>query len=179
MLHAFRNTLKVGISATIVATIIGTLAAFALTRFRFRGRSAYSTLVFVSRAQQVDIQDLKQRMGWEPIPWYTLNDDFEKNFRGVNFKGAMDDTEGSKKATVWKGYGEFTTDQFCTNLSYAVGEPLYCTNKGHALGAGLFTNEAAGTTNTRYIVGVVTGVPTASDPFLALQWLGVAGTVSA
>jgi spermidine/putrescine transport system permease protein len=47
-LQALRNTLKVGITATIVATIIGTLAAFALTRFRFRGRSGYSTLVFVS-----------------------------------------------------------------------------------------------------------------------------------
>ena len=32
----------------IVATIIGTLAAFALTRFRFRGRSGYSTLIFIS-----------------------------------------------------------------------------------------------------------------------------------
>ena len=31
-----------------VATIIGTLAAFALTRFKFRGRSGYSTLIFVS-----------------------------------------------------------------------------------------------------------------------------------
>jgi len=47
-LQAFRTTLKVGISATVVATIIGTLAAFALTRFRFRGRSAFSTLVFIS-----------------------------------------------------------------------------------------------------------------------------------
>lgn len=47
-LQAFRNTLKVGVTATIVATIIGTLAAFALTRFRFRGRAGYSTLVFVS-----------------------------------------------------------------------------------------------------------------------------------
>jgi spermidine/putrescine transport system permease protein len=47
-LSAFRNTLKVAIAATIVATIIGTLAAFALTRFTFRGRSAYSTLIFVS-----------------------------------------------------------------------------------------------------------------------------------
>jgi spermidine/putrescine transport system permease protein len=48
VLHAFRNTLKVATAATIVATIIGTLAAFALTRFTFRGRSAYSTLIFVS-----------------------------------------------------------------------------------------------------------------------------------
>ena len=47
-LHAFRNTLKVAVSATILATIIGTLAAFALTRFTFRGRAAYSTLIFVS-----------------------------------------------------------------------------------------------------------------------------------
>jgi spermidine/putrescine transport system permease protein len=46
--QAFRNTLKVGLVATFVATIIGTLAAFALTRFRFRGRAGYSTLVFVS-----------------------------------------------------------------------------------------------------------------------------------
>jgi spermidine/putrescine transport system permease protein len=47
-LQAFRNTLKVAISATVVATILGTLASFALTRFKFRGRSAYSTLIFVS-----------------------------------------------------------------------------------------------------------------------------------
>ncbi len=47
-LHAFRNTLKVAFTATIIATIIGTLAAFALTRFKFRGRSAYSTLIFIS-----------------------------------------------------------------------------------------------------------------------------------
>ena len=39
-----------------------------------------TTLVFVSRAQQADIQDLKQRMGWEPIPWYTLSDDFDSDF---------------------------------------------------------------------------------------------------
>ena len=47
-LQAFRNTLKVAFTATLIATIIGTLAAFALTRFKFRGRSGYSTLVFVS-----------------------------------------------------------------------------------------------------------------------------------
>ncbi len=48
VLQAFRVTLKVALAATIVATLIGTLAAFALTRFKFRGRSGYSTLVFVS-----------------------------------------------------------------------------------------------------------------------------------
>jgi spermidine/putrescine transport system permease protein len=47
-LRAFRTTLKVAIVATLVATLLGTLAAFALTRFQFRGRSAYSTLVFIS-----------------------------------------------------------------------------------------------------------------------------------
>jgi len=47
-LQAFRNTLKVAITATIVATIIGTLAAFALTRFKFHGRAGYNSLVFIS-----------------------------------------------------------------------------------------------------------------------------------
>lgn len=47
-LQAFRNTLKVAFIATFLATIIGTLGAFALTRFKFRGRSGYSTLIFIS-----------------------------------------------------------------------------------------------------------------------------------
>jgi spermidine/putrescine transport system permease protein len=47
-LKAFRNTLRVAVSATIVSTIIGTLGAFALTRYNFRGRSGYSTLIFIS-----------------------------------------------------------------------------------------------------------------------------------
>ena len=47
-LRAFRTTLKVAIVATLVATVLGTLASFALTRFQFRGRSGYSTLVFIS-----------------------------------------------------------------------------------------------------------------------------------
>ena len=48
VLQAFKNTLKVAFTATLVATILGTLAAFALTRFKFSGRSGYSTLIFIS-----------------------------------------------------------------------------------------------------------------------------------
>jgi predicted dithiol-disulfide oxidoreductase (DUF899 family) len=39
-----------------------------------------TTLAFVSRAPQAEIQSLKQRMGWQPIPWYTLTDDFDADF---------------------------------------------------------------------------------------------------
>jgi predicted dithiol-disulfide oxidoreductase (DUF899 family) len=38
-----------------------------------------TTLVFVSRGTQPDIQRLKSRMGWD-IPWYTITDDFDKDF---------------------------------------------------------------------------------------------------
>jgi predicted dithiol-disulfide oxidoreductase (DUF899 family) len=38
-----------------------------------------TTLVFVSRAPQADIERWKARMGWE-IPWYTLTDDFDADF---------------------------------------------------------------------------------------------------
>ena len=34
----------------------------------------------VSRAPQAEIQRLKERMGWERIPWYTITDDFDKDF---------------------------------------------------------------------------------------------------
>ena len=39
-----------------------------------------TTLAFVSRAPQAEIQGLKERMGWERIPWYTITDDFDKDF---------------------------------------------------------------------------------------------------
>jgi predicted dithiol-disulfide oxidoreductase (DUF899 family) len=37
-------------------------------------------LVFASRAPQPDIERLKERMGWELIPWYTITDDFDTDF---------------------------------------------------------------------------------------------------
>ena len=40
----------------------------------------HTTLAFASRAPQADIQGLKERMGWEPIPWYTITDDSDKDF---------------------------------------------------------------------------------------------------
>ena len=39
-----------------------------------------TTLAFASRAPQAEIQGLKERMGWELIPWYTITDDFDADF---------------------------------------------------------------------------------------------------
>ncbi len=39
-----------------------------------------TTIAFVSRAPQADIERWRARMGWEVIPWYTLTDDFDKDF---------------------------------------------------------------------------------------------------
>ena len=36
-----------------------------------------TTLAYVSRAPQENIQGLKERMGWEQIPWYSITDDFD------------------------------------------------------------------------------------------------------
>jgi predicted dithiol-disulfide oxidoreductase (DUF899 family) len=39
-----------------------------------------TTLAFVSRGPQADIEGWKARMGWQMIPWYTLTDDFDSDF---------------------------------------------------------------------------------------------------
>ena len=39
-----------------------------------------TTLVFASRAPQPEIRGLKERMGWQLIPWYTITDDFDADF---------------------------------------------------------------------------------------------------
>ena len=43
-------SLQIGFLATLVATVLGTLVAFALVRHRFRGRSATSILIFLPMA---------------------------------------------------------------------------------------------------------------------------------
>src|SRR4051794_5513259 len=39
-----------------------------------------TTLAYASRAPQDEIRGLQERMGWEHIPWYTITDDFDKDF---------------------------------------------------------------------------------------------------
>ena len=47
---ALGNSIQVGLIATIFATILGTLIAFALVRHRFRGRSSTNLLIFLPMA---------------------------------------------------------------------------------------------------------------------------------
>ena len=39
-----------------------------------------TNLAFVSRAPQADIARLQKKMGWEHIPWFTITDDFDRDF---------------------------------------------------------------------------------------------------
>ncbi len=48
--EAFGTSILVGVVATLIATALGTLLAIALARYRFRGRSAISLLLFLPMA---------------------------------------------------------------------------------------------------------------------------------
>jgi spermidine/putrescine transport system permease protein len=50
MCSAVAKSLQIGFLATVGATVLGTLIAFALVRHRFRGRSATSLLIFLPMA---------------------------------------------------------------------------------------------------------------------------------
>lgn len=47
---AFTNSILVGVVATIAATVLGTLIAIALVRYKFKGRSTVSLLLFTPMA---------------------------------------------------------------------------------------------------------------------------------
>ena len=46
-----------------------------------------TTLVYASRAPQERIRELKERMGWEHIPWYTITDGFDADFGVAEWHG--------------------------------------------------------------------------------------------
>jgi len=46
-----------------------------------------TTLVYVSRASQADLERMKAKMNWQHIPWYTMTDDFDKDFGVEDYHG--------------------------------------------------------------------------------------------
>ena len=48
-----------------------------------------TTFVYASPAPQADIERVKVRMGWEHIPWYTITDDFDKDFGVDEWHGTI------------------------------------------------------------------------------------------
>jgi spermidine/putrescine transport system permease protein len=48
ILDAFRTSMVVGVTATVIATVIGTLTALALTRYRFRGKTVADSAIYAA-----------------------------------------------------------------------------------------------------------------------------------
>src|ERR687894_2927758 len=48
ILQAFRTSLTVGVIATLIATVIGTLTALALSRHRFRGQMVADSAIYMA-----------------------------------------------------------------------------------------------------------------------------------
>ena len=48
ILEAFRTSMIVGVTATAIATVIGTLTALALTRYRFRGKTFADSTIYAA-----------------------------------------------------------------------------------------------------------------------------------
>ncbi len=62
------------------------------------------TLAFASRAPQAEIRGLKERHGWQHIPWYTITDGFDADF-GVD---------------QWHGHNAFIRDDESIYRTYFI-----------------------------------------------------------
>ena len=47
LLESYRNTLLVGAASTIIATVIGTLASYGVSKYKFRGKGIIDTLLYI------------------------------------------------------------------------------------------------------------------------------------
>jgi spermidine/putrescine transport system permease protein len=77
MCSSLSLSLKIGVMATIGATVLGTLVAFALARHRFRGRAATNLLIFLPMATPEVVMGsslltLFVGMGMPPGQWTIL-----------------------------------------------------------------------------------------------------------
>jgi len=83
---------------------------------------------------------------------------------GQNYDRQADDTLGSGKITIAEGDAKLHTDQYDVNQTYTLNAPLYANSSSQWTTVSGFTS----------ICGRVIGVPTANDPFLAVQQITVA-----
>ncbi len=74
-----------------------------------------TTLAYASRGPQPEIQSLKERMGWQLIPWYTITDDFDADF------------DADFGVDEWHGHNAFYRDE---------GDRVYRTYFINSRGAG-------------------------------------------
>ncbi len=47
LLQAYGNTLIVGLSSTIIATVVGTLASYGMSKYKFKGKGIIDTLLYI------------------------------------------------------------------------------------------------------------------------------------
>ena len=84
-----------------------------------------TTLAYASRGSQENIAHLKQRMNWDRIPWYTITDDYDKDFgvdqwhvHNVFFR---DDNDNNFRTYFINSRGD---EAMCTVWSYLDATPL-------------------------------------------------------
>ena len=76
-----------------------------------------TTLAYASRGSQENLAKLKHRMGWEKIPWYTITDDWDKDF----------------SVDQWHGHNVFFRDETRQDLPHLLREQPRRRKHGHPL----------------------------------------------
>lgn len=80
LIRAFTNSMKVASVATVVSTIIGTMAALAMERYRFRGKTLFDSVLYLPVAIP-DIVMAVSLLAFFSLLLGTLNDRFALGWR--------------------------------------------------------------------------------------------------
>jgi spermidine/putrescine transport system permease protein len=94
---AIKNSLTIAAISTLIATILGTLVALALTRYRFRGRSAMNLFVFVPMASpEIVVAHIMFSISYVVVTVKARTSNFD-----VNLEDAAQDLGASPWITFW------------------------------------------------------------------------------
>ncbi|HEU5090118.1 MAG TPA: ABC transporter permease, partial [Roseiflexaceae bacterium] len=83
LMGATLNTLKVALASTLVSTIIGTMTALAMERYRFRGRTAFDALLYMP----VVVPEVV--MALSLLAFFAATFDLVRRFTGVTLNNGL------------------------------------------------------------------------------------------
>ncbi len=85
ILHAFRTSLTVGVIATLIATVIGTLTALALSRHGFRGQTVADSAIYAATVMPEIVVGVSLLVFFVAAGFAARGDDHRHRARGVHY----------------------------------------------------------------------------------------------
>ena len=97
-----RNSLQLAVATAALSLVVGSLGGYAMSRWRFRGRTLYGNTHHIGGVQYPDCKHVKPRPGGGvQTPFHSTDDNSWRRYFAVEFRGLFPEPSRYEKDGAW------------------------------------------------------------------------------